>query len=270
MGDGLEVQSQARDCPSPQDTGLQPVSPVLSWRLGGPSWCKRPQLWQVAGSVRSDGNRTSCTAPVRGLPVEARWRPPRPCHSQPSDRPVLVSHQRGTRTPRQGPEGQSPWVPGRQAQEAADILKMWRGFHILSSTWEPRSLQEAATEAAGDRAVWGSGPACRPSRGSSGGGVHSGLWPRGGPHPTRTSMGRVGLQTDGQTDRTRGLKALHGPASLRNQWRALRSLLPQHSGAKAGGGEQVQEMRGAETRPRRGCPGSGAGPSQLGHHEPQP
>lgn len=146
---------------------------------------------------------------------------PRPCPPpNPSDRPVLVTHQRGTRTPGQGPEGRSPLgAKAEPAGRAADILKNVEGFPHIVVHVGTRSLREAATEAAGDRAVWGSGPACRPAGAPQEGGVHSGLWPQGAPTPTRTSIGRVGLQTDGQTDRTRGLMSPHGPCLPEDKWR---------------------------------------------------
>lgn len=68
---------------------------------------------------------------LRGIQWRAVLSRPR------SDRAGVVSHRRGTRTPRQGPEGRS--LLGAKAEpsgRAADILKNVRGFHVLS-TWEP-------------------------------------------------------------------------------------------------------------------------------------
>ncbi|MXQ97887.1 hypothetical protein E5288_WYG003983 [Bos mutus] len=159
--------------PSPQDTGLQPVSPVLSWRRGL-SWCRtvpssgRSGLggrWALGGcwgamcgavcSGQEPG--LSLLSALRGLPVGGGAEPPLPCPPpNPSDRPGLVSHHRGTRTPGQGPEGRSPLgAKAEPAGRAADILKNVEGFPHIVVHVGTHSLREAATEAAGDRAVWG-------------------------------------------------------------------------------------------------------------------
>lgn len=230
------------------------MSPVLSWRLG-PSWCRsvpssgrsslggRWALGGLGGLVRGTPQWSGTRDPPAERPCGVcQWRAvlshPRPCPPpNPSDRPVLVSHQRGTRTPGQGPEGQSPLgAKAEPAGRAADILKNVEGFPHIVVHVGTRSLREAATEAAGDRAVWGSGPACRPAGAPQEGGVHSGLWPRGAPTPTRTSIGRVGLQTDGQTDRTRGLMSPHGPCLPEDKWRPCGLSSPSTVVPRLGGG----------------------------------
>ena len=118
------------------------------------------------------------------------------------------------------------------------------------------SLREAATEAARDRAAWGSGPACRPAGAPQGWGPLRPVAPRtqalwdGAPTPTRTSVGRVCLHTDGQTYRRHGLVSPHGPCLPEGRWRPCRPPglpLPQH-GSAAGRCRQ----RGG---PGRGLPG---------------
>lgn len=168
------------------------------WALGG--------CWGAMCGAVCSGQEPglSLLSALRGLPVGGGAEPPLPCPPpNPSDQPGLVSHHRGTRTPGQGPEGRSPLgAKAEPAGRAADILKNVEGFPHIVVHVGTHSLREAATEAAGDRAVWGSGPACRPAQTPQKGGVHSGLWPRGAPTPTRTSIGHVGLQTDGQRQET--------------------------------------------------------------------
>lgn len=60
-----------------------------------------------------------------------------------------------------------------------------------------------------------------------------GLWD-GAPTPTRTSIGHVGLHTDGQTDRRCGLVSPHGPCLPEGRWKPCRAPglpLPQHGSA---------------------------------------